>query len=616
MGKRAVSLRHQLILGVTTMIFLVVVGTMLTSYLVAKNILENSVENSSILGARQNGEIVNNWVLAASRELDAVSGATGIRAMNWNEQKPILEGILQDHPDYETIFVADLTGQANTVHEQKLDVSGQKAFQEVLQGASVAFSDPVLSPNSGNLVFYVMRPIEFDSQLVGALGAAVSFDYIQNLASQTKINDCGYGWIIDAQGGTIAHSDEKFIGNDLFTRSSPDLPSIVANMLDGQNNTETFQMEDEKLTVVYAPIPVTGWSFGTIAGTKDVFQDLSLLQKRFIPTVIIALVLGVTVASFWAHSIAKPIVLLKEQAELVAQGDLTHAIKIERQDEIGALAGAFETMTTALKGVIEKVQSSTGLVQIHSHELSSSIQETDASLGEVANTTIEFAHTVEVMNNHVQAMADTANSISQIVQEGEGALEETVSHSENLRLEMENLASLMNTLSASSLETQRVVGVISEIADQTNLLALNASIEAARAGDSGRGFAVVAEEIRHLSDQSREATMNISASMEAIKRATDTALSGMDQGVKKAQDTATVVHQSNDTLRSILEAVGKLTTQIQDISHGIATIGEGGQALAAMTEEQAAVSQHLAKSSQELSGLAQDLEELIQDFQI
>ena len=616
MGKRAVSLRHQLILGVTTMIFLVVVGTMLTSYLVAKNILENSVENSSILGARQNGEIVNNWVLAASRELDAVSGATGIRAMNWNEQKPILEGILQDHPDYETIFVADLTGQANTVHEQKLDVSGQKAFQEVLQGASVAFSDPVLSPNSGNLVFYVMRPIEFDSQLVGALGAAVSFDYIQNLASQTKINDCGYGWIIDAQGGTIAHSDEKFIGNDLFTRSSPDLPSIVANMLDGQNNTETFQMEDEKLTVVYAPIPVTGWSFGTIAGTKDVFQDLSLLQKRFIPTVIIALVLGVTVASFWAHSIAKPIVLLKEQAELVAQGDLTHAIKIERQDEIGALAGAFETMTTALKGVIEKVQSSTGLVQIHSHELSSSIQETDASLGEVANTTIEFAHTVEVMNNHVQAMADTANSISQIVQEGEGALEETVSHSENLRLEMENLASLMNTLSASSLETQRVVGVISEIADQTNLLALNASIEAARAGDSGRGFAVVAEEIRHLSDQSREATMNISASMEAIKRATDTALSGMDQGVKKAQDTATIVHQSNDTLRSILEAVGKLTTQIQDISQGIATIGEGGQALAAMTEEQAAVSQHLAKSSQELSGLAQDLEELIQDFQI
>ncbi len=616
MGKKTLSLRSQLIVGVTTMIFLVVVGTMLTSYLVSKNILEDSLERSSNLSAQQNAEIVNNWVLAASRELDAVSGATGIRAMNWNEQKPILEGILDGHPDYETIFVVDLNGQAKTVNEQHLNFSGDESFQEILDGASVAFSDPVFSTASGNLVFYVLRPIESSSELVGALGAAVSFDYIQGLASQARINGCGYGWIIDAQGNTIAHSDRKYLGNDLFTRSSPSLQAIVADMLRGENKTATFQVDDHRQTLVYAPIPVTGWSMAIIANTKDVLEDLTLLRNRFIPTLIMTIVLGVVLASLWAHSLSRPIVALQKQAELVAEGDLTHEITVNRQDEIGSLARAFSTMMTALSGVIHKVQSSTGLVQIHAHELSSSIQETDASLGEVANTTIEFAHTVETMNNQAQAMAETANSISLIVQEGEGALEETVIHSEDLRQEMENLAKLMNTLSEGSLETQRVVGVIAEIADQTNLLALNASIEAARAGDSGRGFSVVAEEIRRLSEQSRQATLNISASMEAIKHATHTALGGMDQGVKKAQDTATVVQHSSKTLRSILNAVATLTTQIQDISNGIATIGEGGQALAAMTEEQAAVSQHLAKSAQELSDLAQDLEAIIQGFRI
>lgn len=44
---------------------------------------------------------------------------------------------------------------------------------------------------------------------------------------------------------------------------------------------------------------------------------------------------------------------------------------------------------------------------------------------------------------------------------------------------------------------------IVDIADQTNLLALNASIEAARAGVNGRGFAVVAEEVRKLSDHTK-----------------------------------------------------------------------------------------------------------------
>lgn len=73
---------------------------------------------------------------------------------------------------------------------------------------------------------------------------------------------------------------------------------------------------------------------------------------------------------------------------------------------------------------------------------------------------------------------------------------------------MDKNASYMKKQVDTFIETAKNVSAnmsgIAAIAEQTNLLALNASIEAARAGEAGRGFAVVAEEIRKLSDGTKE----------------------------------------------------------------------------------------------------------------
>jgi len=133
----------------------------------------------------------------------------------------------------------------------------------------------------------------------------------------------------------------------------------------------------------------------------------------------------------------------------------------------------------------------------------------------------------------------------------------------------------------------KVADQIAAIAGQTNLLALNATIEAARAGEAGRGFAVVAGEVKALAAQTRQATKEIAATLEALTRQADRLIADGAANVAQAQ----TVRSGTTAIGAVVDMAGRAIAELDGeagrIAEAAQAIGASCATLAADVEEMA-----------------------------
>jgi DNA-binding LacI/PurR family transcriptional regulator len=202
-------------------------------------------------------------------------------------------------------------------------------------------------------------------------------------------------------------------------------------------------------------------------------------------------------------------------------------------------------------------------VQQHTAQLDTIVTETLA-------TSEEMQVTIAETSRQAQAVADAAQQSVDVSKTGQDAVADTVAGMETIQRQVSDIAQSILALSERTQRIGEIISAVEEIADQSRLLALNASIEAARAGDEGLGFAVVAREMRHLADQSREATAKVSGILNEIQRAANTAVIVTEEGSKGAQSGMGLASQAGVAIRdltAIIEEAARVAIQIAASTH-------------------------------------------------
>jgi hypothetical protein len=198
--------------------------------------------------------------------------------------------------------------------------------------------------------------------------------------------------------------------------------------------------------------------------------------------------------------------------------------------EVSKEKEALDLKNTETSQMLNEVQEMQQNREMKLNQLQMRINEVISALDEVAAGSSENATNV----NHISEEVSNLLAISQ-----------------NLKNNIETMQQSINNFNKI---TEEVVSV----AEQTNLLSLNAAIEAARAGEAGRGFAVVAEEVKKLSEQSKNAAQSTKKD-ETILIQNIAVIQNIAQELEKRVDFI------NNAIQTISATVEEITAKNEEI---------------------------------------------------
>ncbi|SEB60031.1 methyl-accepting chemotaxis protein [Pseudomonas saponiphila] len=317
--------------------------------------------------------------------------------------------------------------------------------------------------------------------------------------------------------------------------------------------------------------------------------------------ILVMLVSGLLIGllSLWLvnRSLVEPIRQLIDYVAQLSRGQFAERVASQRQDELGKLAAAANTLRDFLAQTFSSLQRSASDLDRSSGELnaiatlmSQGTNEQFSRTDQVATAMNEMSATAQEVARHAADAARAADDADQSAQQGEQVMQSTIHSITQMRSEIANTATVIRRLEADSGRIGKVLEVIQGIAEQTNLLALNAAIEAARAGEAGRGFAVVADEVRSLAQRTAASIIEINQIIHSVQTGAVDAAQAIESGQSRSEQSVQQVTEAGAMLERITEAV----EAIRDMNRQIATAAE----------EQTSVAEDISRNLTEITSIA------------
>lgn len=263
-----------------------------------------------------------------------------------------LSSFIVQHPEFHEVFLLDSDGWVTVATDVEHQDQLEKDRPHFVHGRQESYYGPPVHVEKWNTHDLVLaEPVQFiTGETIGVLAGFVSTEPLTELMhSAPGLGKSGETYLVNEDGALITA---------LRVTETPASGSSVRSYgikraISGQSGHDTYQnYANRRVLGVYKWLPEAQMGLIAEREVTEAFESLFIAVGG-----ILLVALGSVVATAWlgnqmAQRIARPLAQITEAARKMVAGDLQQSVAVDRTDEIGTLARAFNHMAHQLRETI------------------------------------------------------------------------------------------------------------------------------------------------------------------------------------------------------------------------------------------------------------------------